>query len=190
MDVIQSALSCGCSSDRPIFKWHVWCGAMIFPFHCWHHAWGSKARLVGRFADLRVSLNANEDTVNRNRCRPRFGTPTDGQCVNTVSIPRETGVKKYVTKRVVIIPVALYNQNVQRTCCTQQTPMPSSPPRILILRAHLLEMIISGAAIGLGLFMWLSTSGSNSGINLLAGAALLVAGFMVFVFAMKSILKF
>jgi hypothetical protein len=68
--------------------------------------------------------------------------------------------------------------------------MPSSPPRILILRAHLLEMIISGAAIGLGLFMWLSMGGSNSGINLLAGAALLVAGFMVFVFAMKSILKF
>jgi hypothetical protein len=61
--------------------------------------------------------------------------------------------------------------------------------RILVLRAHLLEMVISGAAIGLGLFMWLSRNDSNSGINLLAGAALLVAGFIVFIFAMKSILK-
>jgi hypothetical protein len=62
-------------------------------------------------------------------------------------------------------------------------------PRVLLLRAHLLEMIVSAAAIGLGLFMWLSISPSNSGINLLAGAALLVAGLIVFVFAMKSILK-
>ena len=68
--------------------------------------------------------------------------------------------------------------------------MGSHSSRGLILRAHLLEMIISVAAIGLGLFLWLSMSGSNSGINLLAGAALLVAGFIVFVFAMKSILKF
>jgi hypothetical protein len=70
------------------------------------------------------------------------------------------------------------------------TTMPLNPPRVLILRAHLLEMIISGAAIGLGLFLWLSMSPSNSGINLLAGAALLVAGLIVFVFAMKSILKY
>jgi hypothetical protein len=68
--------------------------------------------------------------------------------------------------------------------------MLSNSPRILVLRAHLLEMIISGAAIGLGLFMWLSMSGSNSGINLLAGAALLVAGFIVFIFALKAILKY
>jgi hypothetical protein len=68
--------------------------------------------------------------------------------------------------------------------------MLSNSPRILVLRAHLLEMIISGAAIGLGLFMWLSMNGSNSGINLLAGAALLVAGFIVFIFTMKSILKY
>ena len=60
----------------------------------------------------------------------------------------------------------------------------------MILRAHLLEMIISVAAIGLGLFMWLSMNGSNSGINLLAGAALLVAGLIVFILAMKAILKF
>ena len=68
--------------------------------------------------------------------------------------------------------------------------MPSNAPRFLLLRAHLLEMVISAAAIGLGLFMWLSMSPSNSGINLLAGAALLVAGLMVFVFAMKAVLNF
>lgn len=62
--------------------------------------------------------------------------------------------------------------------------------RLLVLRAHLLEMVISGAAIVLGLFMWLSMSDSNSGINLLAGAALLIAGLIVFVFALKAILKF
>jgi hypothetical protein len=50
-------------------------------------------------------------------------------------------------------------------------------------------MIISVAAVGLGLFMWLSMTGSNSGINLLAGAALLVVGIIVFVFAMKSIFR-
>jgi hypothetical protein len=68
--------------------------------------------------------------------------------------------------------------------------MPLNPPRGLVLRAHLLEMIISAAAIGLGIFMWVSMSGSNSGINLLAGAALLVAGSIVFIFAMRSILKY
>lgn len=67
--------------------------------------------------------------------------------------------------------------------------MPLNPLRLLILRAHLLEMIVSAAAVGLGLFMWISMSGSNSGINLLAGAALLVAGFVVFIFAMKNVLK-
>jgi hypothetical protein len=67
--------------------------------------------------------------------------------------------------------------------------MPLNPLRLLILRAHLLVIIISAAAIGLGLFMWLSTTGSNSGINLLAGATLLVAGFIVFIFAMKNVLR-
>jgi hypothetical protein len=67
--------------------------------------------------------------------------------------------------------------------------MPLNPLRLLILRAHLLEMMISAAAVGLGLFMWISMSGSNSGINLLAGAALLVAGIVVFIFAMKNVLK-
>jgi hypothetical protein len=65
-----------------------------------------------------------------------------------------------------------------------------STPRLLVLRAHLLELIVSGAAIGLGVFMWISMTGSNSGINLLAGAALLVGGFIVFIFAMKSVLKY
>jgi hypothetical protein len=68
--------------------------------------------------------------------------------------------------------------------------MPFNSPRILILRAHLLEMFISGGFIAVGLFMWLSMNGSNSGITLLAGAALLVAGVIVFLRAMKSILKY
>lgn len=38
--------------------------------------------------------------------------------------------------------------------------------------------------------MWLSMNGSNSGIPLLAGTALVVAGVLVFLLAMKSILKY
>jgi Na+-transporting NADH:ubiquinone oxidoreductase subunit NqrD len=68
--------------------------------------------------------------------------------------------------------------------------MPLNTPRILLLKAHLLEMIVSAAAIGLGVFMWVSMNGANSGINLLAGAAFLVAGFIVFGFAMRSILRY
>jgi membrane protein YdbS with pleckstrin-like domain len=60
--------------------------------------------------------------------------------------------------------------------------------RVLVLKAHLIEMIISIAFIGLALLMWWGRS--NSDITLLAGAALLVAGAMVFLFAMKSILKY
>jgi hypothetical protein len=56
--------------------------------------------------------------------------------------------------------------------------------------AHLLEMFIAGSLITVGLFMWLSMNGSNSGITLLAGTALLVAGVIVFFLAMKSILKY
>jgi hypothetical protein len=63
-------------------------------------------------------------------------------------------------------------------------------PGVLMLRAHLLEMVISGAMIALGLFMWFSVNDSNSGTNLLAGAALLTAGVVMFLLAMKSILKY
>lgn len=68
--------------------------------------------------------------------------------------------------------------------------MRPTSPRGLMLQAHLLEMVISGAAIGLGLFMWISRNSSNSDINLVAGAVLLTAGLIVFAFAMKSILKY
>ena len=68
--------------------------------------------------------------------------------------------------------------------------MPLNPPRVLIVRAHALEIFISGAAITLGIFVWLSMKDSNSGFNLLAGAALLVSGIILFVSAMKTILKY
>jgi hypothetical protein len=38
--------------------------------------------------------------------------------------------------------------------------------------------------------MWISMTGSNSGINLLAGAALVVAGVIMLLSAMKTILKY
>jgi hypothetical protein len=66
--------------------------------------------------------------------------------------------------------------------------MQLSSLRVLLLRAHLLEMIISIASIGLAVFLWWGRSYSE--LNLFAGAALLVAGAMVFLFAMKSILKY
>jgi hypothetical protein len=62
--------------------------------------------------------------------------------------------------------------------------------RVLIVRAHLLEMIISIAFIGLGLFMWSPMHRTSSDVSLSAGATLLVAGAMVFLFATKSILKY
>jgi hypothetical protein len=62
--------------------------------------------------------------------------------------------------------------------------------RVLIVRAHLLEMIISIAFIGLGLFMWPPMHRTSSDVSLSAGATLLVAGAMVFLFATKSILKY
>jgi hypothetical protein len=68
--------------------------------------------------------------------------------------------------------------------------MALSPPRVLILRAHALEIFISSAAITLGIFVWLSMKDSNSGFNLLAGAALVVAGIILFASAMKTILKY
>jgi uncharacterized membrane protein HdeD (DUF308 family) len=67
--------------------------------------------------------------------------------------------------------------------------MPLNPPRDLIVRAHALEIFISVAAITLGLFVWLSMKDSNSGVNLLVGAALLVAGLILLVSAMRTIFK-
>jgi hypothetical protein len=68
--------------------------------------------------------------------------------------------------------------------------MPPISPRVLILRAHVLEMVVSGVAIALGLFMWLTMKDANSGVNLLGGAALLVAGVILFFSAMRTILKY
>jgi hypothetical protein len=68
--------------------------------------------------------------------------------------------------------------------------MQSSSIRVLLLRAHLLEMIISISFIGLGLFLWSSMGRSNSDVGLFAGGALLVAGAMVFLLAVKSIVKY
>jgi hypothetical protein len=68
--------------------------------------------------------------------------------------------------------------------------MRSSPPRVLIVRAHALEIFISVAAITLGLFVWLSMKDSNSGVNLLVGAALLVAGLILLGSALRTIFKY
>jgi hypothetical protein len=51
-------------------------------------------------------------------------------------------------------------------------------------------MIISSGCIAAGVFMWISMNGSNSGIALLVGAALLVAGVIIFLSAMKIVLKY
>jgi len=68
--------------------------------------------------------------------------------------------------------------------------MPLNPPRVLILRAHALELFISAGAITVGIFVWLSMKDSNSGFNLLAGAALVVAGIILLGSAMRTILKY
>jgi len=91
-------------------------------------------------------------------------------------------------KLVGLMPPELYNQNVYDYVL--DTTMPLNSPRVLILRAHVIEMIISGGVIALGIFIWLSMKDSNSGVNLLAGAALLVAGVIVFISAMKTIFKY
>ncbi len=92
------------------------------------------------------------------------------------------GSEKYMTTLFAIYTIKLYNV----VLLTMQT----NSPRGLMLQAHLLELVISGAAIVLGLFMWISRNDSNSDINLIAGAVLLIAGLIVFAFAMKSILKY
>ena len=68
--------------------------------------------------------------------------------------------------------------------------MPLQAPRVLIVRAHALELFISAASIILGIFLWLAMKDSNSGVDLLAGAALVVAGIILFASAMKTILKY
>jgi len=68
--------------------------------------------------------------------------------------------------------------------------MPLNPPRVLIVRAHALELFLSVASITLGLFVWLSLKDSNSGINVLVGAALLVAGVILLGSALRTILKY
>ena len=68
--------------------------------------------------------------------------------------------------------------------------MPLNPPRVLIVRAHALEIFISVVAIALGIFVWLSMKDSNSGVNLMVGAALLVAGVILFASAMRTIVKY
>jgi hypothetical protein len=62
--------------------------------------------------------------------------------------------------------------------------------RVLNLRSHALEMVISGAVMLLGIFIGLPMNDSSSGISLLSGAALLVAGVVGFLLTMKSILKY
>jgi type III secretory pathway component EscR len=62
--------------------------------------------------------------------------------------------------------------------------------RVLNLRFCVLELVISGAVMMLGIFMGLPMNDSSSGISLLSGAALLVAGVVGFRLTMKSILKY
>jgi hypothetical protein len=55
---------------------------------------------------------------------------------------------------------------------------------------EVLEMFVSTGCIAAGLIMWVSMNGSNSPVTLLTGAALLVAGVMVFGSTMKTILGY
>jgi hypothetical protein len=68
--------------------------------------------------------------------------------------------------------------------------MRSHPQRVLIVRAHALELFISVVCITVGLFVWLSMKDSNSGVNVLVGAALLVAGVILLGSALRTILKY
>ena len=67
--------------------------------------------------------------------------------------------------------------------------MMQSSVRVLVLRAHFIELVISVACIGAASVIWLSMGLFNSDLSLFTGAALMVAGVIVFVLAMKSILK-
>jgi hypothetical protein len=74
--------------------------------------------------------------------------------------------------------------------CGGDTHTPLKPPRTLILKAHLLEMFVSIGFIAAGSAVWISMNGSNSPVTLLTGAALLVAGVIVFGSTMKTILRY
>ena len=120
--------------------------------------------------------------VNRNKT---------AQFSNTVSIPRDTVVKEYSSKLVVILPSSSYNQNLPTAYFGRyQGQMPLNPPRTFIVRAHALELFISVACITIGVFVWVAMKDSNSGVNLLAGAALVVAGIILLVSATKTIVKY
>ena len=58
------------------------------------------------------------------------------------------------------------------------------------MRAHALEIFVSFASITLAIVLWVLLKDSNSGANLLAGAALLVAGIMFAASPMKITLKY
>jgi hypothetical protein len=64
------------------------------------------------------------------------------------------------------------------------------PTRLLVVRAHILEFVVSSVFMGVGTVLWWSMNGPNFGTNLLAGSAFLVAGIMVLLWALKSILKY
>jgi len=68
--------------------------------------------------------------------------------------------------------------------------MRSHPQRVLMVRAHALELFISVVSITVGLFVWLSMKDSNSGANVLVGAALLVAGVILLASALRTIFKY
>jgi hypothetical protein len=74
--------------------------------------------------------------------------------------------------------------------CGGDTHTPLKPPRTLILKAHLLEVFVSIGFIAAGSAMGISMNGSNSPVTLLTGAALLVAGVIVFASTMKTILRY
>jgi hypothetical protein len=120
--------------------------------------------------------------VNRNKT---------AQCSSTVSIPRDTVVKEYSSKIVVLLTPSLYNQSLSTAYFGRyQGQMPLNPPRTFILRAHALELFLSAASITIGIFVWVTMKDSNSGVNLLAGAALVVAGIILLASAMQTILKY
>jgi hypothetical protein len=57
-----------------------------------------------------------------------------------------------------------------------------------VFKAHVLEIVISVAAIGLGLLMWSAMNASS--LNLPVGAGLLVGGAIIIVLTIKSILRY